>query len=212
MHDNSFRLRPLNTPLSRIKLRRLTNGKEYMLMQEDSSSDFDLVPTVEYIGLYHIYPNGAVYTGGMPTSISQPLTRYFRTNINNNFETINTVPENNLVYASLTGKRFYNYVTPNTYYPVPTDQERSNGTMRRYFAQKINESVILEISNQAFQLKNDYNSKGIDKILYNVIDIDWTITGPIDEVRKANQRIILKEESNMPGLRNFLTNLTEFHQ
>jgi hypothetical protein len=88
MPDRSFRLRPLNTPLNRIILRQLTNGKEYMIMQEDPSSDFDLVPTVEYIGLYHIYPNGAVYTGAVPTSLSQPLTRYFRTEINANLETI----------------------------------------------------------------------------------------------------------------------------
>ena len=212
MPDRSFRLRPLNTPLNRIILRQLTNGKEYMIMQEDPSSDFDLVPTVEYIGLYHIYPNGAVYTGAVPTSLSQPLTRYFRTEINANLETINTFPENNLVYASLTNTRFYNYVTPTMYYPVPDEQQRRNGIMRRYFAQKINEPDILEISSNAFLSENEYNTIGIDDKLYITIQLDWTIKGPIEEVRKTNRRVISVNETEMPGLRNFLSDLTEFHE
>jgi hypothetical protein len=183
-----------------------------MIMQEDPSSDFDLVPTVEYIGLYHIYPNGAVYTGAVPTSLSQPLTRYFRTEINANLETTNAVPENNLVYASLTNTRFYNYVTPTMYYPVPDEQQRRNGIMRRYFAQKINEPDILEISSNAFLSENEYNTIGIDDELYITIQLDWTIRGPIEEVRKTNRRVISVNETEMPGLRNFLSDLTEFHE
>jgi hypothetical protein len=212
MPDRSFRLRPLNTPLSRIKLRQLTNGKEYMIMQEDPSSNFELVPTVEYIGLYHIYPNGAVYTGAVPTSLSQPLTRYFRSETNANLETINTVPENNLVYARLTDTRFYNYVTPTMHYPEPTGQQRANGIIKRYFAKKINASAIIEISPKAYQSENNVNSIGIDDELYNTVQLEWTIKGPIEEVRKTNQRVISRKESEMPGLRNFLSDLTEFHE
>jgi hypothetical protein len=212
MSDRAFRIRPLNTPLNRVKLRQLTNGKEFMLMQQSENNDLGLVPTVEYVGLYHIYPNGAVYTGGVPNANSQPLTKYIRIETSNNYETVNDIPENNLTYAQITGTRFYSYVTPRSYYPVPTTQERRNGTMRRFFAQKINELDIIEISSSAYQYSNDRNQTGIDQKLYNLIDLSWTIRGLVEEVRKANRRVISKNENSMPGLRNFLSDLTEFHE
>ena len=103
-------------------------------------------------------------------------------------------------------------MTPTMYYPVPTEQQRVNGIMKRYFAQKINEPGILEISSNAFTSENDVNKRGIDDELYITIELEWTIKGPIEEVRKTNRRVISQKESEMPGLGNLLSDLTEFHE
>lgn len=209
--NKAFKLRPLNTPRRKIKLRQLTQGGEYMLMQEDEQTG-NLVATVEYIGLYHIYPNGAVYTGAVPSPSAIPLTRYFRTEINANGQVNTSIPENNTVYAKLTNERFYNYVTPKTYYPelVRTDYDR--GTIQRHFAKKINDDKIIEISPAAADSANERNLVGIDDVLYIITNLTWTISGPIEEVRKANLRSIAYKETDMPGLSRYLQNPTEFHK
>lgn len=212
MVNNGFKLRPLHTPIDRVTLRQLTTGKEYMIMQEDENPDYGLVPTVEYVGFYHIYPNGAVYTGAAPTPTAQPLVKYFRSDLDVNQQTVNSIPENNLIYAKMTNARFYNYVTPTTYYPVISTKDRQAGTIQRFFMKKINETEIIEVSGETYARRNDSNRVGVDLDLYDYVDIQWSIKGPIEDVRTANRRIILQAETTLPGLRNFLTNLTEFHE
>ena len=165
--DYTFRLRPLNTPIDRVKLRQLTSGGEWMLTQEDLRTGY-IVPTIEYIGLYHVYPNGAVYTGAVPSTTSIPLTRYMRTQSNANGQVNATIPENNTDYARLTNYRFYNYTPPKMYYPRVKSEQYAKGRFLRFFARKINADDIIEISPTAYASANEM--PGIGRYLQDLAE------------------------------------------
>jgi hypothetical protein len=60
----------------------------------------------------------------------------------------------------------------------PTDKEYSSGIMVRFFAKKINENQITEISYE--------NSLRINQSLYKVVSVQWKIRGPKFNVSKGS--------------------------
>ena len=182
--------RPIYTPKEKIESSLYTRGKEWM------TTDFK-----EYIGLYHRYPNNAVYSE--PTFLNQSI------------ELIPFAPpletENDGIYFKLTGTRFNNYIAPKYYYPIVTDEDYITANITRYFVQrKNNYSYIIEIDSGQFEKINNDNEEGIDAGVYNKGTIQWSISGPRDTVQEANQRVI--SLSNLQGLDVYLTDLTEFYK
>ena len=206
-----FQSRPIYTPPSKIRTALYSIGKEYM-----SAETLE-----EYIGLYHIYPNGAIYSGAQfYVDTSEPLVPYVeqRTPIEMIDEQGNgtgTTTLNNSMYYRMTEARFNNHYAPPYYYPEPTLASYDVGHFLRFFAQRMNDtSDITEITPDEFDRKNSDNSPGIDEGLYKFLNLKWTIDGPIDDVRKANQRVIetAERDNNFIDLHRYLSDLDEFHR
>jgi|MDSZ01.3.fsa_nt_gb hypothetical protein len=188
----------------------------------------------EYIGPYHTYPNGAVYSGAeysdasihlMPYSPQiDPAPRYDELVSPNKFsqqslqseDTEIAKPvrsENNTIYYQLTKRRYDLHTNPEAFYHWPDEQDYERGQFTRFFVQRINdEADITEVSGDEYAKINRSNSPGIDGGLYRGIELNWTIDGPPAEVRKANESVILDRRYDMPGITNFLTDLEEYHK
>jgi len=188
----------------------------------------------EYIGPYHTYPNGAVYSGAefsddsihlMPYSPQiDPAVRYDELITPNKFsqQSIQTEDteiqkpvrsENNTIYFQLTKRRFDLHTTPESYYHWPDERDYERGQFKRYFVQRINdEDNITEVNSDEYGKMNKNNSPGIDRGLHRGIVINWTIDGPPSDVRKANETVVLDRRHDMPGIINYLTDLEEYHK
>ena len=182
--------RPVYTPKFKIETGFYTKGKEYMTLDNE-----------EYIGVYHRYPNGAVYSEATFNDYSVELLEYSSA----------TESEKTGIYFELTGMRFNNYQAPKYHYPELTNADYELANFTRYFVQRKNNlSEIIEINKDSYKSINAGNKIGIDTGVYNKTLIKWSISGPIDSVRQANERVIFN--SNISELSFYLTDLTEFYK
>jgi hypothetical protein len=87
----------------------------------------------------------------------------------------------------------------------------------RYFLKKINETVIIEVSQEQY---TSYQNQRIDNNMYVAASIRWQITGPMQTVTtpikipgvlEINQRAVTAIETTIPGISNRLSNLMEFY-
>ena len=165
--------RPIYSPSSLIKTGLYTAGSKFMVMKRDTDDKTGKVKSLvpeEYVGLYHTYPNGAVYTGGEFNEESEMLVPYSSTikpairqdAAATERATDQTEPEqgavytlNNSVYFRLTGKRFHKYRNPEYYYPTLTPDDYKVGRIRRYFIQRTNTPTdISEVSSEEYSKSN----------------------------------------------------------
>ena len=206
-----FTNKPVYTPPSKIDSGLFTAGKEYMYADT----------LEEYFGLYHRYPNNAIYSEAQfYPERSRPLVDYVDQSssiplLDNTGADIGTTSNNNSVYFRITERRFNNHYKPPYHYPEPNSQMYDVGYMDRYFAQRINDNNnIIEITPDEFDRRNSQNKPGIDDGLYRFVKIKWTIDGPLKEVRKTNARVIANAEfiDRFNGLNQYLTDLDEFHK
>tara|TARA_R100001377_G_C3162509_1_gene100182 strand:+ start:52 stop:897 length:846 start_codon:yes stop_codon:yes gene_type:complete len=206
-----FIQKPVFTPPAKIRDSLYTEGKEYMYADT----------LIEYKGLYHIYPNNAIYSEvrWMPAT-SRPLTEYAPQTaevpvLDADGNDIGELSFNNNMYFKLTEKRFNKHYKPPYYYPDPTNANYDKGSMDRFFAQRINNKLdISEITADEYDRKNAQNKPGVDEGLYKFLKLQWTIDGPIDDVRAANKRVIAYAELNdqFHNLSIYLTDHDEFHK
>ena len=105
-------------------------------------------------------------------------------------------------------------------YPIyvkasPTTDDYNRGYINRYFAKKINDGTIYEVSGDS------YNT--IINGLYSKINLIWRITGSKTDVyqnkvkiysgvKEDNQSAIKNAEKVMPGLSGVLKNPLEFYK
>ena len=181
----------LYTPKYKLK-RGYTEGNEYIVRNTNEN----------YTGLYHIYPNGAIYSNGELTTDSVELIR----------NVFNDNP-NNLTYFTLRNLSFDRYVYPVFYSAMPTPDDYRVGIVLRYFAQKINEpNTIIEIDSKQAKSANRSNKVGINRYIWNIQVIEWTISGNSEQVSKANKKVLSFTEQRMPGIHNYLTDPLEFYK
>jgi hypothetical protein len=180
-----------NIPKYKIT-RGYTSGGEYIVKNT----------TEDYIGFYHIYPNGAIYSNNELLRSSVELVR-----------SRSLTSATSKLYYSIKKLTFDKHVLPVFHMPVITDENRNRGTVSRYFAQKINEpQLIIEIDFKQAKAANRSNKVGINRNIWNVINIEWTISGDIDQVRKANNKVLTYASRTIPGIDMYLTDLLEFHK
>lgn len=200
--------RPIYTPESKQKLALVTTGKEWM----------DADTYKEYIGLYHSYPNGAVYSEASFSERSRLLMPYAEQTEPTGLvdesgnEASDAESINNSIYFQITERRFNRHRSPTFYYPTPTTQEYEIGFMQRFFVRKKNEGGIVEINISDFNAANRKNEPGIDLGIYQREKIQWSIAGAVDDARKANLRVLQAAEVRMPGITQYLSDLDEFHK
>lgn len=166
--------------------------------------------SIEYIGEYHTYTTGEVYSGASysPNS-SVKLIPYISS------ETAKNV---NIAYRTLKPDITVTYQSPAVKVVFPTAADYQAGFFRRYFLKKLNETSILEVNDEQFNL---WKSSVIDRNLYNGIELLWFISGPIEDtyekqikivgVYSKNERQLAIATRQMPELTAKLNNLIEFY-
>lgn len=196
-------------PESQIIQNLYTAGKEYMTADN-----------VEYIGFYHRYIDGAVMTGAVYDKIESKVLKTY-------VDTV-TQPETIIYRDSIKKGRnsktnvLYN-IHPKFSYVTPTERDFELGRFNRYFIRRRNFKTIediFEIDSEQFKLWRKVKA-GIDEKLYDAIEIEWKITGPLQDivedntivlsgVASTNERVIRTASINFLGLDKYVTNFIEF--
>lgn len=176
-------------PLHRITTGKYSKGGEYVL--ENGT---------EYIGPYHILPNGWVYTGFIPHSKSTDLYN------------INTILNHDSKYLELTDIKTNNYISPKYITPNPSLEDYNNGFFIRYFVQKRANPInsILEIDHDQATSINKINGPGINGTIWNSVHFNWLIRGTMQTIITGNQMTLYTAERQFKGISNYIKNLIEF--
>ena len=191
-------------PENQIVRNLTTTGKKWMLSDG-----------TEYVGLYHKYSTGEVFTQpAWNATESQPLIPYKQSY---------SIAEN-LIYKNITKTDVSNFTAPVYYFPVLSETDYSNGTVTRYFVQRNNLTnsllTIIEVSKDQYSTLSKTGS-GINNNLYRGISIPWKLTGPKNDVFDQNQtrvtpgvedtnrRVVEINDLKMPGLLKYLSDFTE---
>jgi hypothetical protein len=172
-----------------------TYGSE--LMTEDA---------VEYIGPFHRYITGEVYTGSTwNAKTSKKLIAFVQQNVTT-------------IYNTLKPDIQLKYVTPIRIVPKIKSSDITAGSIQRYFIRKQNESIVFEID--ASQYVN-WTNNVIDNKIYTAVQLEWFITGNQRDSRLGNviqpgvvtkniQQIRVASQT-IPELTTILSNLLEFY-
>ena len=164
----------------------------------------------EFIGYYHKYIDGNVKSGAVFSNTeSKKLITYI--------DKVNQ--PNNYIYNSI--KTPIKSIPPIIKYTFPTIDDFNVGKITRYFIKRRNYSTfqdIFEIDKNQYKLWK-FKSGGIDSALYNAIELDWKLTGPLNDVTEGNVvvsgvydtnlRIVMLKDNVFTGLKNYLTDYTE---
>jgi len=176
---------------------------------ETKGKEWQLENGVEYIGRYHRYIDGKVFTqASYSASRSVQLFPY----IEQNTKTTD--------YEELVGKP--SNISPKYFTPLISKKDFATGNINRYFI-RVRNSVaaadIIEIDKQQFNLWKQ-QSGGIDFDYYVAIELPWKLTGPrFDDIstqpKKAgvedtNRRIVFQKNPELPGIADLLTDYIEY--
>jgi hypothetical protein len=168
--------------------------------------EFMTTDNVEYVGPYHRYITGEIFT--QPKWDAQTSKQLIQ------FKQIPTAVK---IYNAL------NSITIQTGIPNPvivqiTSADINQGYIIRYFIKRINEQAILEIDNAQY---TKYMSNEFDTNMYVATKMYWFISGASDDVREngvlvkgvvtKNQTQIKQSEQQVPGLSKLLTDPLQFY-
>ena len=178
-------------PIHKIQTGKYTNGAE--LVTDD-------VNQMDYIGLYHILPNGEYWSHSSPNANSQKLISK-RMDVSPDVKRFN----------SIRGKEPANYTSPIPYYPILTSSDYELGYVMRYFVQKRNNPLvtITEIDPSQYNTLNSNNQPGISSLLWNNTEIQWSIRGSY-AIQMNMQEVQRAIDNGFINLQNYLTNPLEF--
>lgn len=160
----------------------------------------------EYIGQYHSYATGEVYTRATwDASLSKKLIPY---------EAETTVET---IYKRLKPNIKTKYQSPTNYIPIVTTEDISKGMFTRYFLQNQVSYTFIEVDKPQFE---QWQKKTIDPILWKGVSMQWKITGNVDDtminntidlgIVSFNKNSILQANKVTPGIDMLLTNYLQF--
>lgn len=187
---------PVSRPyynLHQILLGQYSNGNEYVF---DDGTD--------YVGPFHVLPNGQKFTGPRPELRSVQI-----------FEKRNDIDENVLRYNLNTGNRSSRYETPVSISRRPDSNEFSVGKMERYFVQKRTNpyNTIIEIDSIQFNKINTKNNPGINGNIWNALLLIWIISKiPSNDAYILNRMEVQRNQETFPGIEKYLIDYLEFYQ
>ena len=162
--------------------------------------------TVEYIGLYHTYITGEIYTQSTwDKNTSKKLITY------------KILSESQIQYNTIkTIKTEYDPLQSKTI--IITKEDINNGMITRFIAKKNNENKFYETD---LEMYRKWIAKTIDPNLYTISKLKWIITGNINDttlgtvtvlgVSSKNQLVIDHNKIKMPGIDMYLTNTLEYY-
>lgn len=170
-----------------------TQGNEYMYADT----------LKEYIGDYHVYKTGAVYSDPeYNPKTSKELIKFIEPLQNPICQT----------YLKISRKLFTDYAPPEIYYKIINQEEYEHGFTERYIIQKRNEPTrIFEVDKDQFKSLNRFNLGGLNEYTYRRDKCQWRITGDPEYVRDWNLNVIADLEKTISGVGTYLfTDPTEF--
>lgn len=167
-----------------------------------SGSEYITETGINYIGVYHKYSTGEVYTGPKwNPNFSEKLIKNPNSNISDNVIQYNKISDIKIPTQH-----------PKPFYPESKNEEYID----RFFIRKVNDFNVIEIDKQQYR---DWKQNKIDKNLYIATKIKWKIQGPLETstkngiqekgVAEINSETIQK--ANFRGLESKLNNLTELY-
>ena len=115
--------------------------------------------------------------------------------------------ENIVEYLKLTSFDLYGDIESITpYKPTVTDDDYFNRYITRYFAKKRTSDLIFEIDKENFLiLKQNYNT------YYKVTSLLWGVSKTSNHsIENDNLETVINKDKEMLGLKNILTDYTEF--
>jgi hypothetical protein len=174
-----------------------TSGLEWMLQENNN----------EYIGLYHRYLTGEVFTEATwNPNLSQKLIPY------------ETKDSKTYIYTKLKPDIITKYVNANAIYVNITAEDRKTGYIYRYFIKRYDHKQAIETSEADYQ---KWLSSDIDPVLYQSVKIKWIITGQKQTtdingiktigVYEQNSETIKNTEITMPGISATLSNPLQYY-
>ena len=168
-------------PKGQIQTGLYTKGGEWML--EDGT---------EYIGDYHRYTTGEVYTRiKYIRNVSEKLIPYLDLSEVNNLEKFR--------YDNVTKLKVQDFEFANYKRPIPSESDYQNGFFKRYFVKRHFNDVITEVSKNTFsKLQSEHYSK---------LELFWKLTG--DNVSEVNEKQVKDGNETIEGLTGYLTNYQE---
>jgi len=189
-----------------MRLKQFYSNNEIITDLYTTGSEWMTTDNVEYIGLYHKYTTGEVYT--QPTwnkQLSKQLIEYRQTNTS--IDTFNKISNINLNYNSF-----------RTHNVNITKKDIAAGYIQRYFFKKANENKFYEVNEDTYQ---QYRKQQIDNNLYVAISLKWYITGEMSDsfkgaiqllgVKTKNEQSIFNAEKVLNNLSKYLTNPIEYY-
>jgi len=172
-----------------------TNGQEYMTLGRK-----------EYVGLYHRYLTGEIYTEAVYSKKSKKLIIYI--------EESNDVK----LYKKNNSKIKTKYQTPSEYSVQITNKDIKKKSITRNILKNVSSNTLQEVSADSVKL---YNQKKIDNNLYQLIKINWTIAGPLNttstgqiiEIGAVEKNIqeVQSKAKKMPELLSYFKSFAEFY-
>jgi hypothetical protein len=164
-----------------------------------SGSEFETMDGIEYIGPYHRYVTNEIYTESTWNSISsKPLRTFTKTNT-----------KKDITYLSLKKNLKTNFASVRSHSPVIQQSDYITGYINRYFLQKINELILIEVDINQY---NDWKSGQIDPNAYIGVELTWYISGTPLYIQNKNKKQVEYAAKTIPGILLDLTNLNEFMQ
>lgn len=172
--------------------KKYTNGGEFV---KESTGEI-------YIGDYLEFPNNVRYAGSDPQLVTEKLKLFIPSSVN--------IPNTrqNAIFGILNKAyvdREKTYTTPVATKIFPTEEDYTNGSMVRYFGQRIQTGRYFEIDEKTYSDIRSGNR--IDRSLYTAGTIRWALKGDTEEINGKN---LLRLEQTYPQLRTLFFNLTEF--
>tara|TARA_R110001592_G_scaffold362969_1_gene679073 strand:- start:32 stop:670 length:639 start_codon:yes stop_codon:yes gene_type:complete len=192
----------------------ITEGKEWMFNDN-----------TEYIGQYHIYSTNEVFTeANFVQDKSRKLIPYV--DITEIVDSSLGTPfdrAKNFLYDNIKTVDIIKSKTPQTATINSTPKDFKRGYMERYFASKINDDSILELSKE--QHSKVGQDGGLDGNLWERFKLRWKVSGPLYDkvdikagyitesgIIDTNLRTIALKSEQYPNLVDILVDLTEFSE
>ena len=168
-------------PEGQIQKGLYTQGNEWML--EDGT---------EYIGDYHKYITGEVYTKStFVKNVSKQLIPY-----------INLSKSDNKVkfeYDNLRNSEVESFLFAKYEKTEPTQKDYDKGYYYRYFVKRHFDQIITEVD------KDTFNSVQAEH--YSKLELAWKLRGNVIDVNLLQVR---GAEKDIKGISNYITNYSEF--
>ena len=196
---------------AQIKNGLVTEGEEWMT-----------IDNVEYIGQYHTYVTGEVFT--QPTFVdgkSRKLIPFIDLSKIGETDDIGMDVAKNFEYDTITKLDVLDTLIPNPGIEEITEEDLTNGFFERYFGYKY-DGRCLELN------KENYDKIGSDEGLTDVqwtkVKLKWKIKGPVRDVRDSdgkmieagvfdtNKRTVFLISEDFPNFKNKLLDYLEFYQ
>jgi hypothetical protein len=163
---------------------------------------FIFLDGTDYVGPYHILPNGKFFTGNIPDLKSKQLIE----------KGDKLISKDVIKYNNIKNEQLTTHVSPISFFPIITESDLDNGYFERFFVQRRNnpENTIMEIDISQY-LNIGLESNNISEVNYNSTHLKWYISNIEDGIKaQLNKQQVSDAEKKFKGLKKFITNYLEY--